>query len=259
MYKVAILYICTGKYKVFWNEFYQSCEQYFLKDIAQVEYFVWTDDLHFIPPKDNIHQIYQASESWPFATLKRFEYFLSQKERLQKFDFVFFMNANLLFVAPVGLEFLPLEQDLMVVNHPGFYDKDPAIFTYERNPSSTACIMVGEGDYYVAGGLNGGKRAAFLAMCETLANNIQRDQDNNVMAIWHDESHLNRYIATYSQYKLLDPSYLYPEGWQLPFEAKIIVREKSNYFDVDDFKGYKKEKASSLSKIWRGLKRKFPF
>lgn len=119
--------------------------------------------------------------------------------------------------------------------------------------------MRGGGEYYVAGGLNGGKQAAFLAMCETLANNIQRDQDNNIMAIWHDESHLNRYIATHSQYKLLDPSYLYPEGWKLPFEAKILVREKSNYFDVDDFKGYKKEKASSLSKIWRGLKRKFPF
>jgi len=32
--KVAILYICTGIYSQFWNGFYESCNKYFLKDIA---------------------------------------------------------------------------------------------------------------------------------------------------------------------------------------------------------------------------------
>lgn len=36
--KVAILYICTGKYNQFFKGFFESCEKYLLKDIAQLEY-----------------------------------------------------------------------------------------------------------------------------------------------------------------------------------------------------------------------------
>lgn len=32
--KVAILYICTGKYNQFFKGFFESCEKYLLKDIA---------------------------------------------------------------------------------------------------------------------------------------------------------------------------------------------------------------------------------
>ena len=30
MCKLGILYICTGKYDIFWEDFYKSCEKYFL-------------------------------------------------------------------------------------------------------------------------------------------------------------------------------------------------------------------------------------
>ena len=42
MTKVAALYIATGKYTVFWPEFYESAEQYLLRD-CEVHYFVFTD------------------------------------------------------------------------------------------------------------------------------------------------------------------------------------------------------------------------
>ncbi len=42
MTKVAVLYIATGKYTVFWPEFYESAEKYLLKD-CEVHYFVFTD------------------------------------------------------------------------------------------------------------------------------------------------------------------------------------------------------------------------
>ena len=37
MTKVAVLYIATGKYTVFWPEFYESAEKYLLKD-CEVHY-----------------------------------------------------------------------------------------------------------------------------------------------------------------------------------------------------------------------------
>ena len=30
--RIAVLYIATGRYIVFWKNFYKSCEKYFLKD-----------------------------------------------------------------------------------------------------------------------------------------------------------------------------------------------------------------------------------
>ena len=35
---------------------------------------------------------------------------------------------------------------------------------------------------------------------------------------------------------MLSPSYCYAEGWDLPFEPKILVREKACYFNVEQVK-----------------------
>ena len=42
MMKVAILYICTGRYAQFFDGFYKSAEQYLLQGVEK-RYFVFTD------------------------------------------------------------------------------------------------------------------------------------------------------------------------------------------------------------------------
>lgn len=42
MKKIAILYICTGKYDIFWEDFYKTSEKYFLNN-SEKHYFVFTD------------------------------------------------------------------------------------------------------------------------------------------------------------------------------------------------------------------------
>ena len=42
MTKVGMLYICTGKYTVFWPEFYRTFNEKFLPN-CEKEYFVFTD------------------------------------------------------------------------------------------------------------------------------------------------------------------------------------------------------------------------
>ncbi|MBN12513.1 MAG: hypothetical protein CMI17_05845 [Opitutaceae bacterium] len=50
------------------------------------------------------------------------------------------------------------------------------------------------------------------------------------LACWHDEAHLNRFAIDFeSSVKLLDPSYGDSEGWNLPINPKIIIRDKDNY------------------------------
>lgn len=56
MTKVAALYIATGKYTVFWPEFYESAEQYLLRD-CEVHYFVFTD-ADALPGEENPPRAY---------------------------------------------------------------------------------------------------------------------------------------------------------------------------------------------------------
>lgn len=238
MNKVALLYICTGKYDVFFPEFFESYEENFLPE-SHKEYFVFTDALSLYGEEncDRIHRIEQKRLGWPYDTLMRFDMFDRISDQLMAFDYVFFMNANCKCVAKITEdEFLPKEKDLLVVQHPGEYRKKNTKFSYDRNEKSTAYIPKGEGKYYICGGINGGRTQAYLSLVKELKQNIEKDLENGIVAKWHDESHINHYIYVHDNWEMLSPSYCYAEDWNLPFEPKILVREKSKYIDANGMK-----------------------
>lgn len=76
-------------------------------------------------------------------------------------------------------------------------------------------------------------------MCKELKNNIDEDLSKDIIAIWHDESHLNAYLyhLEESEFYLLSPEYLYPEVWKLLFKKKILIRDKTKWIDIDTIKG----------------------
>ena len=74
----------------------------------------------------------------------------------------------------------------------------------------------------------------FLSMCRELAGAVKRDLDNGIIAVWHDESHLNKYVV--GRHPLvLGPEYLFPETlvfnryylMGLKHRVKILVKDKS--------------------------------
>lgn len=234
---IAILYICTGEYVVFWKEFYESYEEHFIKGYRKT-YFVFTDypEEYFDHP--NVKVIEQKKLGWPYDTLMRFDMFSKVIDKIRNYDYVFFMNANAKCMQDISPEeFLPQKEELLFVQHPGFWDKPRRRFTYEHRGRSTACIKRKEGVYYVCGGINGGKAAAYIQLIQTLKKNIERDLNHHVIAVWHDESHINRYVVDHNNYRILGPEYCYPEGWKLPFQKKILVRDKANYINVRSIKG----------------------
>lgn len=207
--KVAVLYIATGRYIVFWQEFHKACRQYFLNG-HDVHYFLFTDHDEIEVDEDTT-LIRKEFYPWPMETLRRFETFLSIEHILSGFDYMYFLNANLLPVAPIREEVFPSpEQGLMVTIHPGYYRQPRHTWTYERNSVSEACIPSGQGEIYAMGAFNGGSAAAFLRMCRELDQAVKRDLSNGVIAVWHDESHLNKYILGRSLL-VLTPEYLLPE------------------------------------------------
>ena len=231
--KIAILYICTGKYDIFWDKFYTSCEEFFCTK-SEKHYFIFTDS-NQINDSENVTKIFQDSLGWPFNTMYRYKMFLRIKESLLNYDWIIFFNGNCQFKKFIyENEIFGYNQqyDLLGVKHPGFYDKEYERFTYEKRKLSSANVK--SSSCYFAGGINGGRSQPFLQVVQQLADNIETDLQNGIVAIWHDESHWNAYLNNnYEQIKdklnILTPDYLYPEGWKLPFEPKILLRDKSKY------------------------------
>jgi len=165
-------------------------------------------------------------------------------------DFLFYCDADMLFVDYVNQDILPdNDSQLIGVEHPGAclmprprnkFNKllkrlhlwhrtveERFRGSYETNPISTAYVRPDEGEIYYAGGFVGGATGAFLEMSSCIRKNVDKDFDNNHIAIWHDESHLNRYFIDHPP-KTLSPSYCYPESWDLPFEKRILALDKDH-------------------------------
>lgn len=233
MKNIGILYICTGKYNVFWKDFYKSMEKNFMVGCKK-NYYVFTDsnDIYDANKNERIHVIYQQQLPWPLATLLRFHIFNSHKELYKDEDYLFFLNANLEIVDEVTFDILDKNKKLFFVNHPGYYNKKMLFAPHENNKKSTAFVSLKDKKVYVQGAFIGGKNNDFLKMSSTLENNINIDFKKNIIARWHDESHINKYIINREDVQILTPEYLYPEGGYKNLKnlkPKIIIRDKNNF------------------------------
>lgn len=241
MKTLAILYICTGPYAVFWHDFYPNFKANFLPDCDRT-FYVFTDAAHIdYEDAPDVRRIYQKALPWPQSTMLRFDAFLGQADALQGYDYLFFANANLHCTRVIRAdELLPdpaAGQSLTAVCHLPYYGKNPIFHPYDRSGKSRASIPYSCGQYYVAGGLNGGTAAAYLALCRELKKRTDEDLQNNVIARFHDESQLNRLVAeTPGKFRILPPDYCTPEETPTGHEA-ILVLQKSRCINVESVKG----------------------
>jgi histo-blood group ABO system transferase len=221
--KIGLLVIATGKYTQFIPPLYKSVKKHFMKN-HEVKMFVFTDGN--VPENDDIIRIEQEHLGWPYATLKRYHVFDKNKELLSNMDYLFYCDADMRFVEDVNEEILPdTETELVGTEHPGFFGGRRG--SYETNKSSTAYVSEEEGECYYAGGFNGGTSEAFLEMSKTIKERVDKDLENGIIAVWHDESQMNRYFID-NPPKKLNPSYCYPESWQIPFEKKLLALDKNH-------------------------------
>ncbi len=68
----------------------------------------------------------------------------------------------------------------------------------------------------------------YLAMAQICARNIRDDYDNGIIARFHDESHINKYLRSHPC-KILSQEYCWPEEWPCQFTPKIIFRDKVKF------------------------------
>lgn len=249
--KVGILYICIGNYDVFWSDFYVSCEKYFLSGHEKT-YFVFTDNKGLIySDKSNVTLIEASDLGWPYNTLLRYKMFYDIKDSLQNMNYLFFFNANALFITGINDSILPTREDNYLVSalHPGFVNKKKSKYPYERRKVSKAYIGKNEGHYYFQGCFFGGEKNEFLKLVKVCMQNVDIDLEKKIIAIWHDESHLNKYFVQVTP-KILDSSFIFPENYSLrECSAKILMRDKWRFGGHNFLRKTKKEgKLMSLIK-----------
>jgi hypothetical protein len=160
---------------------------------------------------------------FPDATMMRYHTILKAKEILRNYDLLYYADADCLFVAPVE-EGEIFTTGLLATLHPGYVGVDGPT---EKNPKS-ACYLA-KGNPYFCGGFDGGTSTAYLKMAEEIKGMIDHDLALGIVPIWHDESAKNRYLADNFPYKILTPSFCYPENASMYYTH---IWEKGGFHNV---------------------------
>ena len=224
--KICILTIATNKYIQFVQNLYDTIDENFLNG-NHIEGLLITN--HEVDSSENIKVSTIDHEPWPMPTLKRYNYFMKEYDYISKFDYCFYFDVDMKVVSQIKED--EVVGDLVAVQHPYKINETPEQFSYERRSKSTAHISHQEGKHYYAGGFNGGSTKEFLKMSEKIANNVIADLNNGIVAVWHDESHMNRYLIDNPPSLSLTPSYCYAEefwGTDYPYEPKIVALKKNH-------------------------------
>lgn len=213
---VAVTVFAVGRYlDAYLGTFLNSSEQHFMLGLP-VTYYVFTDMPEKIPaislgPQRHIKGIKVDRHSrWQDISMMRMKSIadIIENEIRYSFTHVFCFDVDQEFVGRFGSEALGESVALL---HSYFYRLPKHMYTYDHNPKSKACMETG--DFYYHAAVFGGTYKSVKAIAEACYNNIMEDKENGVEALWHDESHLNKYFWIHKPTRILSPEYC--------FDAKI--------------------------------------
>lgn len=234
--RIAILYICTGKYEIFWDRFYDTSQKHFYAGHLK-HYFVFTDSERIIRQRDsNISVYYQAKSGWPYDTLLRYNWFCTIQDLLREYDVCYYVNANSEFLRDVTEEEIPFpstEYPLVLSIHPKYYDDDLGVtFNPERNPDSLAYVPEGTKCRSHCGAFWGAKSDAFIEMSCILRDRTADDLSRGIIAVWHDQSHLIKYATEVPHYNIENGLVSYEE--YADFDKCLLVFTAKSKFGGND-------------------------
>lgn len=195
------------------NTFLTSAEAFFMSGLP-VTYYVFTDLPEMVPkiqlaPQRRLKVIVVEKHSrWQDISMMRMKTISEtiKTDIRHHSRYVFCFDVDQEFKGRFGSEALG---DSVALLHAHFYKLPKERFTYDRNRQSRAYMETG--DFYYHAAIFGGVWENVKNLTDTCFMNIMEDKHNNVEAVWHDESHLNKYFWLYKPSKLLSPEYCWDE------------------------------------------------
>lgn len=236
-YKVGLMFIAINQnYWPYAKQVIDGVRQFFAPG-HETEVMLFTDMQNWPEAKDVNYgaTVFPVdSMEWPYPTLMRYHFFLKQKEYLEKFDYLFYLDLDTRVVGIVGDEIFG--DGLTAAPHPGYAIRQNLWAPLEANPDSAAFIkqpghiveMNGKplfAPFYAAGGFQGGTAKSFIPAMEAMQASIDTDLDKGYIARWNDESHWNKYLFDNPPAVYLDVSYVYPDSMIQDYYVKIWGRD----------------------------------
>jgi hypothetical protein len=237
---INIFTIATNKYKDFLNSFYKSFNNKFLLE-EDKQFYIFTDDInHEVFFNKNTKGILIAHQEWPHITLNRYKNIKSILNNLNNDDdLCFFIDVDMEVMQNISKILLPEEKKYIGVIHPGNLTRCMNE-SLEDNPKSSAyidTINIQPNSIYIQGCLWGARKKDFQYMINSLDEMVKNDLELEIIAKWHDESHLNKFkFLNEKVFAFLTPDFCYPEKWKLPENVeRTIIHKEKNYADFPRF------------------------
>ncbi|KAM7405677.1 hypothetical protein PAMP_000107 [Pampus punctatissimus] len=207
---VALTVFAVGRYlDAYLKNFLNSAEHHFMLPLP-VAYYVFTDAPEKVPhiklgPQRSLRIVQVEKHSrWQDISMMRMK-MLSDAIELEirhHSKYVFCFDVDQEFKGRFGSEALG---ESVALVHADFYNVPKNMYTYDKNPKSAAFMETG--DYYYHAAIFGGSWKKVKDVVDACYLGIMQDKLNNVEALWHDESHLNKYYWLHKPSKLLSPEY----------------------------------------------------
>lgn len=184
----------------------------------------------FFRPSSLTHfKIIPGEEGWPKGTMYRWHRLL---ENMPLTDYVFLCDADMRFEGEVGPEILSPHVTLTL--HPGYVGKLPCELPYEKRPNSACSVSPIDGSLYFCGGFAGGPTKELKRFANEIVSRIDRDVENGLIPVWHDESALNKVASVWTDLHILDPSYCHPDQdeyyirniWKRTYPRRLVAIDK---------------------------------
>ncbi len=249
---ISVLVIATNRYVEFLPELIESIGKHLVPGF-NIEVVVFTDQVDFIQNCEfgyrRMNVVTQGipSYGWPDATLLRYEVF-EQYWRLIRGQIVMYLDADTRIIRDISASNFnshAWKNGVALVQHPGYYGRNFFFMVlmrktkrgpWESSELSTARVRKRKRKTYVCGGVWMGKNREIFGMVSQLAENVRVDRSNNVIAKWHDESHINNWFVENGA-TALDPSWaysdIYPDLLKLSPRIEVITKDKTFAHEKD--------------------------
>uniref|UniRef100_H2L5L3 Alpha 1,3-galactosyltransferase 2 n=1 Tax=Oryzias latipes TaxID=8090 RepID=H2L5L3_ORYLA len=194
---VALTVFAVGRYlDAYLNTFLTSAEKHFMVGLP-VTFYVFTDQPEKVPNITlaplrhlNVIKVERYSRRQDISMMRMKTVLdIIEKELRHNFNYVFCLDEDQELKRRLGSEALG---ESVAVLHVYYYKLPKTQFTYDRNPKCKAYMT--EGDYYYHAAVFGGSCDAVKALVDYCYLSTMEDKLNDVEALWHDESHLNKYF-----------------------------------------------------------------
>jgi hypothetical protein len=251
---LGILTVATNIYLDYWVTMIQSFEENSGLDF-ELTFHVFTNRVEearlasqlLKKSRIQVHEI--PNLGWPEATLRRFELINAASREIQE-NVLMHLDADMIIHQNFDSDWDPEQWSggISLVRHPGFFGlpsysdavrtalRKPTLKnikslrafsnsthgSWETNPYSEAFVPRNKRIKYYCGATWMGQSEPFLEMVNTLAGQTRLDTKKNVLAVWHDESHLNKW-ASENIFTELSPKYCFAKGFVDESRIKNII------------------------------------